>query len=62
MLVALYCSNEGAFVGKNMNRLDFSQILSIPYADSARSISNAEGPQCGAGTIQEFQGLQQYLG
>ncbi|MFJ2986670.1 FimV/HubP family polar landmark protein [Collimonas sp. NPDC087041] len=42
MLVALYRSNEGAFVGKNMNRLRSGQILSIPDADSARSVSKSE--------------------
>ncbi|WP_420474168.1 FimV/HubP family polar landmark protein [Noviherbaspirillum sp. ST9] len=42
MLVALYQSNPDAFVGNNMNRLKAGQILSVPEADKARSISAAE--------------------
>jgi pilus assembly protein FimV len=42
MLVALYRTNPKAFVGENMNRLRAGQILSVPSADAAKSISNAE--------------------
>ncbi|RZI43039.1 pilus assembly protein FimV [Herbaspirillum sp. HC18] len=42
MLVALYQANPDAFVGNNMNRLKAGQILSVPSADAARSISSAE--------------------
>jgi pilus assembly protein FimV len=42
MLVALYQSNPDAFVGNNMNRLKAGQILSVPDADKARSISPTE--------------------
>ncbi|WP_234814637.1 FimV/HubP family polar landmark protein [Noviherbaspirillum denitrificans] len=42
MLVALYQSNPDAFVGNNMNRLKAGQILSVPDAEKARSISQSE--------------------
>ena len=41
MLVALYQANPNAF-SKNMNRLKAGQILSVPSADTARSISDSE--------------------
>lgn len=42
MLVALYQANPDAFAGENMNRLKSGQILSVPGADVARSISTTE--------------------
>jgi len=42
MLVALYKANPDAFAGQNMNRLKAGQILSVPDAEAARSISNGE--------------------
>jgi pilus assembly protein FimV len=42
MLVALYQANPDAFVGNNMNRLKAGQILSVPNAETAHSISGAE--------------------
>jgi len=39
MLVALFRSNEGAFDSKNMNRLRTGQILTIPPADQASSLT-----------------------
>jgi pilus assembly protein FimV len=42
MLVALYRANPDAFIGNNMNRLRAGQILSVPSADTARSIGSAE--------------------
>ncbi|WP_242489934.1 FimV/HubP family polar landmark protein [Noviherbaspirillum cavernae] len=42
MLVALYRANPDAFIGNNMNRLRAGQILSVPDAKAARSISTAE--------------------
>ncbi len=40
MLVALYRSNPNAFSGNNMNRLRAGQILSLPDAEAAGSVSN----------------------
>jgi pilus assembly protein FimV len=42
MLVALYQANPDAFINQNMNRLKAGRILSVPSADAARSVSNAE--------------------
>lgn len=42
MLVALYRSNPGAFIGKNMNRLRAGTILALPDAADASGTSNAE--------------------
>jgi pilus assembly protein FimV len=42
MLVALFRANPDAFVDKNMNRLKAGEILSVPNAETARSIGKAE--------------------
>lgn len=42
MLVTLYRTNPDAFMGNNMNRLRAGQILLVPSADTASSISNDE--------------------
>ncbi|MFC7299304.1 FimV/HubP family polar landmark protein [Herminiimonas aquatilis] len=42
MLVALYRANPDAFIGKNMNRLRAGQILSVPEADTAKSVGQSE--------------------
>ena len=42
MLVALYRSNPGAFIGKNMNRLRTGTILALPDADVASGTSTGE--------------------
>ncbi|MEO8739052.1 MAG: FimV/HubP family polar landmark protein [Casimicrobiaceae bacterium] len=42
MLVAMFRSNEGAFDGRNMNRLRTGQILSIPAADQIATVTPAD--------------------
>ncbi len=42
MLVAMFRSNEGAFDGKNMNRLRSGQIISIPQADQAAAVTPSD--------------------
>lgn len=42
MLVALYQANPGAFIANNMNRLMAGKVLSVPSAETARSIDGAE--------------------
>lgn len=42
MLVALYQNNPDAFSGNNMNRLKAGQILSVPTAEAASSVSKTE--------------------
>jgi pilus assembly protein FimV len=61
MLVALYRSNEGAFVGKNMNRLRSGQILSIPDADSARSVSKSEARNIVLAQSNDFKSYRNKL-
>ncbi|WP_442781830.1 FimV/HubP family polar landmark protein [Collimonas fungivorans] len=61
MLVALYRSNEGAFVGKNMNRLRSGQILSIPDADSARSVSKSEARNVVLAQSNDFKSYRNKL-
>jgi pilus assembly protein FimV len=61
MLVALYRSNEGAFVGKNMNRLRAGQILSIPDADSARSVSKSEARNIVLAQSNDFKSYRNKL-
>jgi len=42
MLVAMFRSNEGAFDGRNMNRLRTGQILTIPAADQVAAVTPAD--------------------
>ena len=42
MLVALYRANPNAFVGENMNRMRAGQILSVPSAESVKSVDTQE--------------------
>jgi pilus assembly protein FimV len=61
MLVALYRSNEGAFVGKNMNRLRSGQILSIPDAGSASSVSKSEARNVVLAQSKDFKSYRNTL-
>ncbi|PFH12622.1 pilus assembly protein FimV [Collimonas sp. PA-H2] len=61
MLVALYRSNEGAFVGKNMNRLRSGQILSIPDAASAGSVSKSEARNVIVAQSKDFKSYRNTL-
>ena len=42
MLVALFRSNEGAFDGKNMNRLRSGQIITVPQGDQIASVTPSD--------------------
>ena len=42
MLVALFQANQGAFDGKNMNRLRTGQSLSVPSGDQAAAVASNE--------------------
>ncbi|MEO6919738.1 MAG: FimV/HubP family polar landmark protein [Collimonas sp.] len=61
MLVALYRSNEGAFVGKNMNRLRSGQILSIPDAASAGSVGKSEAKSVVLAQSSDFKSYRNKL-
>ncbi|MGH8799838.1 MAG: type IV pilus assembly protein FimV, partial [Casimicrobiaceae bacterium] len=45
MLVALFRSNEGAFDGRNMNRLRSGQIVTVPQPDEAAAVPRTEAMQ-----------------
>lgn len=45
MLVGIYRANQGAFDGKNMNRLRKGKILNIPDKDALSSITPSEAAQ-----------------
>ncbi|MFO1332129.1 MAG: FimV/HubP family polar landmark protein [Rubrivivax sp.] len=42
MLVALFRGNPEAFIGQNMNRLKAGEVLSVPSAEAAQQISQAQ--------------------
>ena len=42
MLVAMFRSNEGAFDGKNMNRLRTGQIITVPQGDQIASVTQGD--------------------
>jgi len=42
MLVALFRSNEGAFDGKNMNRLRSGQIITVPQGDQIAAVTQGD--------------------
>src|SRR5450432_2215164 len=42
MLVALFRSNEGAFDGKNMNRLRSGQIITVPQGDQITAVTPSD--------------------
>jgi pilus assembly protein FimV len=42
MLTALYRANDGAFDGKNMNRLRAGTVLNVPKGEEASSIPRGD--------------------
>ncbi|MEB0010350.1 FimV/HubP family polar landmark protein [Glaciimonas sp. Gout2] len=61
MLVALYRGNQNAFINKNINRLRSGQILSIPDADNARTVSSAEARSVILAMSKDFNGYRNTL-
>ena len=61
MLLAMYRGNERAFIDKNINRLRSGQILSIPDADTARSVPRAEASNIVLGLSKDFHGYRNTL-
>ncbi|QRX85111.1 FimV family protein [Glaciimonas sp. PAMC28666] len=61
MLVALYRGNQNAFTNKNINRLRSGQILSIPDADKARSVSASEAKTVILAISKDFNGYRNTL-
>lgn len=61
MLVGLYRANPNAFAGKNMNRLKSGQILTVPDAEAARSISTAEAQKIVVAQSADFANYRNKL-
>ncbi|WP_323744864.1 FimV/HubP family polar landmark protein [Noviherbaspirillum soli] len=61
MLVALQRANPNAFVGNNINRLRTGQILSVPSAETARSVSNGEARRIVVAQSADFNNYRNRL-
>ncbi len=61
MLVALYRANPSAFVGENMNRMRAGEILSVPTADSAKSVDGQEARGVVVAQAQDFSNYRNKL-
>nr|MBV0879506.1 LysM peptidoglycan-binding domain-containing protein [Noviherbaspirillum sp. L7-7A] len=61
MLVALQRANPNAFVGNNINRLRTGQILSVPSAEAARSVSNGEARRIVVAQSADFNNYRNRL-
>ncbi|MFS0754702.1 FimV/HubP family polar landmark protein [Noviherbaspirillum sp. 1P10PC] len=61
MLVALQRANPNAFVGNNINRLRTGQILSVPNAEAARSVSNGEARRIVVAQSADFNNYRNRL-
>jgi pilus assembly protein FimV len=61
MLVALQRSNPNAFVGNNINRLRTGQILSVPSAETARSVNNGEARRIVVAQSADFNNYRNRL-
>lgn len=61
MLVALQRANPNAFVANNINRLRTGQILSVPSAETARSVSNGEARRIVVAQSADFNNYRNRL-
>lgn len=61
MLVSLYKGNPQAFMDNNMNRLRSGVVLSVPSAESAKSLSNEEARQVILAQSADFNAFRQRL-
>jgi pilus assembly protein FimV len=61
MLVSLYKGNPDAFLGNNMNRLRSGVVLSVPPADTAKSLSGDEAKQVIQAQSADFNAFRQRL-
>ncbi|MGS0741608.1 FimV/HubP family polar landmark protein [Glaciimonas sp. GG7] len=61
MLVAMYRSNENAFIANNINRLRSGQILSIPSANNARAVTRSEASNIILSLSKDFNGYRDIL-
>ncbi|MBC7734762.1 MAG: hypothetical protein H7306_23180 [Bacteriovorax sp.] len=61
MLVSLYRSNPDAFIGNNMNRLKSGVVLSVPGAESVKSVAVPEARQVIQAQSADFGAYRQRL-
>ncbi len=61
MLVSLYKGNPQAFIDNNMNRLRSGVVLSVPSAESAKSLSSEEARQVIQAQSADFNAFRQRL-
>jgi pilus assembly protein FimV len=61
MLVALQRANPNAFAGNNINRLRTGQILAVPNAETARSVSNNEAHRIVVAQSADFNSYRNRL-
>ncbi|MCU0969211.1 MAG: hypothetical protein MUF03_10415 [Rubrivivax sp.] len=61
MLVSLFRGNPQAFTGDNMNRLRAGAVLSVPSAEQAGSVSQAEARQLIVAQAADFDAYRQRL-
>lgn len=61
MLVSLYHANQDAFVGGNMNRLRAGAVLTLPDAETARSVSSTEARRVVRAHSADFAAFRQSL-
>jgi pilus assembly protein FimV len=61
MLVALQRANPNAFVGENINRLRSGQILTVPGAEAARALPNAEARRIVVAQSADFNNYRNRL-
>jgi pilus assembly protein FimV len=60
-MVALFQANEAAFVGANMNRLAVGRALTMPDADTARTINPAEARRLVGAHRADFEAYRNRL-
>jgi pilus assembly protein FimV len=61
MLVSLFRGNPSAFIDNNMNLLRSGAVLSVPSADAAREVSQAEARQVIQAQSADFSSYRQKL-
>ena len=61
MLLALYRANTGAFMGKNMNRLQAGKVIRLPDAAEIKAISQKEAVQEYRAQVTDWNAYRQQL-
>ena len=61
MLLALYRANTGAFMGKNMNRLQAGKVIRLPDAAEIEAIDQKEAVQAYRAQVTDWNAYRQQL-